>query len=342
MNPLFSIIVPVYQVERYIRKCIDSILKQDFSDFELLLIDDGSFDKCPEICDEYKKLDSRVRVYHKKNEGLVKARETGMEKARGVYIGFVDGDDWVEKGWLKEASEITYSYYPDIISFNTYLNFSNKEICVPLVVETGFYDKRALEKQIYPVMLYNKKVDFYNFGVYPSVSNKLIKKKIIWNNRCKDERITMGEDAACIYASLLEAQSLFVMEKYYYHYRQNMTSMTKAYDKNRFLKYQYLLKYMDQKLGSRGYGLDEQLKYHRAFRVKHAILNESKAEGSVHERAKELKVKMEEYGFVDAFDNLELKNTGLGSKLFIWFVRRRMYDELIRMCDVFNWLQKWK
>lgn len=97
--PEVSIIVPVYNVEKYLKQCIDSILVQTFGDFELILVDDGSPDKCPEICDEYAKKDGRVKVIHKENGGLSSARNAGMKIARGKYILFCDSDDYVNKEW---------------------------------------------------------------------------------------------------------------------------------------------------------------------------------------------------------------------------------------------------
>ncbi|HFU5892253.1 TPA: glycosyltransferase family 2 protein, partial [Enterococcus faecium] len=88
-----SIIVPIYNVEQYLRKCVDSILAQTFTDFEVILVDDGSPDNSGAICDEYAKLDSRVRVIHKENGGLSDARNAGIEIAKGKYLGFVDSDD---------------------------------------------------------------------------------------------------------------------------------------------------------------------------------------------------------------------------------------------------------
>lgn len=93
--PQISIIVPVYKVEKYLERCVDSILAQTFKDFELILVDDGSPDKCPEICDEYAKKDSRVSVIHRENGGLSVARNTALDIAKGEYIGFVDSDDYI-------------------------------------------------------------------------------------------------------------------------------------------------------------------------------------------------------------------------------------------------------
>lgn len=93
--PTISIIVPVYNVEAYLCRCIDSILAQTFTDFELILVDDGSPDNCSSICDEYAKKDSRIVVVHKENGGLSDARNTGLDIAKGEYIGFVDSDDFI-------------------------------------------------------------------------------------------------------------------------------------------------------------------------------------------------------------------------------------------------------
>ena len=100
VNPKISVIVPVYNTEKYLKRCIDSILAQSYSDFELLLIDDGSTDASPAICDEYATNDSRVRVFHKPNGGVSSARNLGLDNARGEWIAFVDSDDWIESEML--------------------------------------------------------------------------------------------------------------------------------------------------------------------------------------------------------------------------------------------------
>lgn len=102
MNPKISVIVPVYNVEKYLHRCIDSIFAQTFTGFELLLIDDGSKDKSGEICDEYARKDARVRVFHKANGGVSSARNVGLDNAKGEYICFCDADDWVDRIWLED------------------------------------------------------------------------------------------------------------------------------------------------------------------------------------------------------------------------------------------------
>lgn len=106
MNPKISVIVPVYKAEKYLHRCVDSILAQTFTDFEVLLIDDGSPDRSGEICDEYAQKDARVRVFHKDNAGVSSARNLGLDNAKGEWVTFVDSDDWVHEDFIKKRFEL--------------------------------------------------------------------------------------------------------------------------------------------------------------------------------------------------------------------------------------------
>ena len=96
MNPMISVIVPIYNVEKYLARCVDSIVNQTYKNLEIILVDDGSPDRCPQMCDDYAEKDSRIKVIHKKNGGLSDARNAGMAVATGEYISFIDSDDWIE------------------------------------------------------------------------------------------------------------------------------------------------------------------------------------------------------------------------------------------------------
>lgn len=115
--PEISIIVPVYKVEQYLSRCVESILAQTFTDFELILVDDGSPDRCPQICDEYSKRDKRIRVIHKKNGGVSDARNIGIDVATGEFIAFVDSDDWLVNDIYEYALNIQKQYNADIVEF---------------------------------------------------------------------------------------------------------------------------------------------------------------------------------------------------------------------------------
>ena len=95
MNSLISVIVPIYNVEKYLDKCVDSIINQTYKNLEIILVDDGSPDNCPQMCDDYAKKDSRIRVVHKENGGLSDARNAGMKVATGEYVSFIDSDDYI-------------------------------------------------------------------------------------------------------------------------------------------------------------------------------------------------------------------------------------------------------
>ena len=110
MNPQISVIVPIYNVEKYIHKCIDSILSQTFTDFELILVDDGSPDKCGEICEQYAIKDDRIKVIHKENGGLSDARNVGVQYVNGGYTIFVDSDDWIESTMIEEMVKLIDEY----------------------------------------------------------------------------------------------------------------------------------------------------------------------------------------------------------------------------------------
>ena len=105
-SPLVSVIIPVYNTEKYLLKCVDSVLAQTYTNIEIILVEDGSPDNCPTLCDEYAKKDSRIKVIHKKNEGSSLARKTGINNANGEYLAFVDSDDWVEENYIKKAIRI--------------------------------------------------------------------------------------------------------------------------------------------------------------------------------------------------------------------------------------------
>lgn len=116
----FSVVVPIYKVEKFLPQCVDSILAQSYKDFELILVDDGSPDRCPEICDEYAKKDSRVKVIHKVNGGLSDARNTGLRAATGDYMLFMDSDDyWITDKTLEKISALIDEYQADIVAFGS-------------------------------------------------------------------------------------------------------------------------------------------------------------------------------------------------------------------------------
>ncbi|MDO5391565.1 MAG: glycosyltransferase [Eubacteriales bacterium] len=166
-----SIIVPVYQVENYIRQCVDSILAQTFTDFELILVDDGSKDQSGKICDEYVLIDERVKVIHQTNSGAATARNSGMNQAVGNYFMFVDSDDYIAPTMLECLHKTILNEKADMVVCNCLYFFESdekKDFCTNMKLET----LSGME------IFYNRKNE-RNYGIWTVVWNKLIKKEIV-------------------------------------------------------------------------------------------------------------------------------------------------------------------
>ena len=172
-TPFLSIIVPVYNVESYLAECLNSILAQSFTDFEVLLIDDGSTDGSSALCDEYAGMDSRIRCFHKENGGHMSARQEGFRNARGTYTAFVDSDDWIAPAMYEQMCGAAIKYDADVVCCNYTAVTSKEHIERRDVCSPGFYDRSGLEEKIFPTMLFSG--DFFHFGVSPSLCNKLFR-----------------------------------------------------------------------------------------------------------------------------------------------------------------------
>lgn len=221
---LFSVIVPVYNVESYLHRCIESVLEQKFTDFELILVDDGSPDNCGAICDDYAAKDSRIRVIHKENGGLVSARQAGAEAASGDYICCVDGDDWLSSDYLERFADCIQNDHSEIVCGGMVLSYHDKQIQNTIPFRSGFYCRAKMEEELFPHLIQNKRAGYFT----PTLCGKAIKRELYFPIQMTvDPRIKIGEDGACTIPCIYRAQSLSVLSVCSYIYRQNEASMTK-------------------------------------------------------------------------------------------------------------------
>lgn len=224
--PFLSVIVPIYNAENYLEECLDSIINQTYKEFELILVNDGSTDRSPQICCDYADKYSNVRVINKSNGGLVSARKAGLEVATGEYIGWVDADDCIVSEMFAKMCEEVKTTGADIVICDMWSwSGENLSPMQQAIKEGGVYKGEKLRNEFYPYMLYAD--EFYSFGILPAQFNKIIKASIIKRNMSKvDDRITIGEDAACTYFCMLEAESIsYLKGQYLYKYRANLNSM---------------------------------------------------------------------------------------------------------------------
>lgn len=244
MESRLSVIVPIYNVGAYVEECIESILNQTYKDFEIILVDDGSTDGCRDICDRYKAGDSRVKVIHKDNGGLVSARKAGLSAATSEYVTYVDGDDWIDADMYARMMKEVLDNDLDALITGYCAELSKGSIKTSNEIEDGTYSGDKLTA-FYTNMLSNG--DFFNFGVYPAVWNKIMRRSLFIDNQMAvDERITMGEDVACVFPFLLDCSKIKVCNDIQtYHYRQTDNgTVSKKYDPKYFERVNLLYKFL--------------------------------------------------------------------------------------------------
>ena len=169
-----SIIVPIYNVERYLEPCIESILSQTYENFELILVDDGSPDQCGIICDKYATQDSRIKVIHKENQGLGMARNTGLDYATGEFVCFVDSDDWLEPYAIEYWIRAQRNYDADIVMCNYQKRNDNKEVLYRYEIRNKecCYRGKKIEQEIFWPMIGQESMVREDFTINMCVSGR--------------------------------------------------------------------------------------------------------------------------------------------------------------------------
>lgn len=210
--PKISVIVPVYNAEKWIRKCLDSILSQTFSDFELIVVDDGSPDRSGAICDEYASKDKRIKVIHKTNGGVSSARQCGLDNAKGEYIIHCDPDDWVEKNWLECLYKAAVKENADISICDFWIFYTNS---TKIIKTNPSLNAEKLFEQI----VYNG---------WGSLWNKLIKRSLVEKVSAKFPKgVDIGEDMFFCFQTLCgEPKIAYVNSALYCYNKQNDNSIT--------------------------------------------------------------------------------------------------------------------
>lgn len=224
---LISVIVPVYNVEKYLRECIDSVLRQTYTNFELILVDDGSKDLSKNICEEYARNDSRIKVLEKENGGASSARNLGMTVAEGEYIYFLDSDDWIVEEAFEKLLEIIESSDAEVVFFDAY----SIDEDTGKVATTHYSHKKAYQSnsgyQLMEELIVNK-----DFHVAPWLF--FLKKDLLDRTKLKFEEGIIYEDMIFTYKLFCEAQNVMYLPEYLYYrrYREDSVMTSKVKVKN--------------------------------------------------------------------------------------------------------------
>lgn len=218
----FSIIIPVYQVEKYIEPCLQSVMAQSYEDYEVILVDDGSQDASGKICDRYAQKDARIQVIHQENQGLAGARNAGLFKAKGEWICFLDSDDWVEPDWLMTISKAMKKHPAHMYSFNTWKEYEDRREKLLYVVENEtIYLRNEEEKQAY---FYGHFMQYhYGWEAWGRIYRRdLIQKHGILFQPTQE---VFAEDYLFTFTYLLYADRIHMLCNLLHHYRQRENSL---------------------------------------------------------------------------------------------------------------------
>lgn len=223
-KPDVSIIIAAYNVEAFIEKCIRSILGQTLDNIEVIVIDDGSGDDTGKICDHIAEKDKRVKVVHASNEGLASARQRGVRMAGAAWVGFVDGDDWIESTMYELLYKKAVDLRADVVVQGYVEEAGSERICCINNMKCGvYYGKEGKGLVLRNMISCN---NFFRMGIQPYAWNKLFKKDLLWSHlQNMDLSIRVGEDAAIVFPLLMKAQRIVVTSDCCYHYCLRGNSM---------------------------------------------------------------------------------------------------------------------
>ncbi len=234
-NPLISVIIPAYNVENYLDECIKSVVSQTYQNLEIILVDDGSPDRCGEMCDNWATKDSRIKVIHKQNQGLGYARNSGIDIATGDYIAFIDSDDYIDTNMYETLISKAIDTDSDIV----YCGF-NKELSDGSFKDViDFNEERIFEKDelinLSLAYIYNKN-NISSSKLTMSVWHSIYKRSVI-NTQFYSERKIVSEDLHFQISAIHNSNRICFIPKCLYHYRYNGNSLSRSFKFDKFAKY---------------------------------------------------------------------------------------------------------
>lgn len=229
-NPKVSVVIPIYNVEKYLDRCISSVVNQTYENIEIILVDDGSPDNCPAICNDWAKKDNRIKVIHKQNAGLGMARNTGIDHATGDYIFFFDSDDYVDERIVEKCVDSAVKTNADTVVYGRKDLFEDGTVIEKRInSKKSFYCGNEIKNIILPGMF------TYDFGFGVSAWGKMFSLDIIRNNelRFKSEKEIISEDAYFTLEYFSNVSGLFLISEGLYYYFKRNNSLSRSFKKDR-------------------------------------------------------------------------------------------------------------
>ena len=352
MKPLISVIVPIYKVEKYLAICVDSLLRQSYGNLEVILVDDGSPDECPAICDKYQNKDNRIKVIHKKNGGLSDARNYGVKFAEGKYVMFVDSDDWLEENAVQTLCEEASHADSDIIMgmiVNNY-SFSDEDAAVMkkkvyrydmAKYRVAFWGGCTIEPQVF-ASVFPEKMKHLPFLGSPCA--KIYRRELLQKSKAAFlNNIHYGEDTLFNMEVLSMARSVYYVSVPVYHYRMRAGSLSTGRIEDKYKQYMDYVKESENSIRRLRIPQSEEFLTYRSLDLVQMIWELAEMYGMAMKSLRELsaykkllKSFSENTACKKAMEHLKLEQLpDKKHKLMVAVLKRRMYAASICACGLF-------
>jgi glycosyltransferase involved in cell wall biosynthesis len=325
MLPKISVVIPVYNVEKYLQRCVDSILNQTYQNFEIILIDDGSLDTSGQICDQYAQKDKRIKVIHKKNARVSAARNDGIKIATGKYISFIDSDDWIEPEMYQEMVNKAEELNLDFIMCDYKKKSKGYEDKRTQPIREGYFSKDDIKNELYQCLIM-----FDNIELPPTISNwvclfntEFLRK----NNLYYDEDIHYCEDTIFGSKAMFHAKKFFYLkDHHFYNYFYNPNSTTNTYNEKKWTCYleinERLIKYFGN---SNEFDFTRQIKINMLWFTLNALGQIKKSDTYGKDRINMIKKIMYHPKVTDIFKDFKLPIVSWKMKVIILLIKFKLF-----------------
>lgn len=345
VDPLVTVIVPVFKTELYLDQCVQSILSQTYPELEVLLIDDGSPDKCPALCDAYAAQDARIRVIHKENGGLSSAREAGIQNASGNYIMVVDSDDWIEPTTVASCVENAQRNSADCVMFGYIREYPGKSLPNPLFDHDFSFDRNLSEEKVHRriVGLAGEELrEPQRIDSLSSVCMKLYRAEAARKGRIVSERVVGTSEDTIFNLYALDGCRISYINRCFYHYRKtNAQSITTAHKADLAGKWDVMYGVIQEYIESAGNAEE----YRTPFLNRVACgmiglgLNEISSSVNIWQKSRRLKAILSKPLYTEAFAQLDTSYCGFKWKMFFLLCKRKAALPLAVLLQIINYLR---
>ena len=328
---LVTIVLPIYNVEKYINRCIESVVSQTYSYLEIILVDDGSPDKCPQICDEWAEKDDRIKVIHKENQGLGMARNTGIENATGEYICFFDSDDYIAKDAIEKLYEALQENSADAIVFGFSKVGGNGEIGQTIIPDEKklFYSGNEVREEFLPELvapdLKKPGCKRYYMTAWSFMYSMEYINKMKW--RFVSEREIISEDIYSLLGFFSDVQSVAVFPEALYYYCENLASLSRKYMPGRYEKIKHFYLKTIERCEENGYNQEVKHRISKPYMgfVLAALKQEVLADRKNYERISSFKNILNDDVLQRVLKETKHDKVSAVKRIIYWSMRNKLY-----------------